>query len=187
MRACVCSGSCAYEKRRNDVVAAGDGKEENNGAKKSSGAGNHSSPGVKLSFGKINPPRYAGEWQWKMKYYNFTTQQRRQCGGTNRIKPPAAATTVDTRNKNEKVKRNNIRKKKNKKINAELRIFTYYTKGGKRKTPKPVCGEERGSREKFKWEDPDDDVEVDSRILERRARRHVTALSSNLLCRRAMI
>lgn len=31
------------------------------GAKKSSGARNHSSPGVKLSFGKINPPRYAGE------------------------------------------------------------------------------------------------------------------------------
>lgn len=56
---CVCVHALERERdvTRNEEKYGGDEA----GAKKSSGARNHSSPGVKLSFGKINPPRYAGE------------------------------------------------------------------------------------------------------------------------------
>jgi len=76
-------------------------------------------------------------------------------GGSGRGRPSPArnkaprAGSVDTRNKKEKVKRNNIKK-------YTKRIFTYYTKG-KTKTPAKVDGAERGGRrrrKKFKWGDP---------------------------------
>lgn len=51
----------ADDKYEGNVEYDDDDDDEQRVYRKSLPAGNHSSPTVKLSFGKINPPRYAGE------------------------------------------------------------------------------------------------------------------------------